>query len=517
MCLVCVAGDLEAGFEVQLTKILAMLAEQGEMEEHPFSVTDSLLLLSPADKKRHKNFTFFSNGSSLPASSSTLDDASSIRSALSDTQSSVHSNSPSKQQKIVGLFRMASQTGIGYAYILVVVIIWVCSSFVIQFVEGNHISSFILTYVSTSLFLLLLPFAFISRSCSTSALHQTLRDCFGCNEDLEKRFRRDDIAGREKDHRGAAKGRVCRWKTTTTEQLKNTKVALGLLPLWFGANYFYNVSLCHTSVGASTILSGVSSIFTLLLSGCFGAEAVTKGKVIGVIFCFSGVIFVGLDALRKKDFVMQETSVMQLESEQSCVKVNSVKGDLIALVSSMFYACYSVYLKTHLSQSSEMPKPVAQSSPQRTFSKAKTSNLEDPANAAGEGGISFQNHSDAPVTISTDLVFGYLGLASLVLLFPLVWMTSSTELWNLLSIPSQRQFLRYILVNGFFNNVISDYLWARAVVFTSPTTVTVGVSLTIPASAILDWLLNGIPLTADIVLGGVLIIVGFICVVKAGI
>ena len=36
------------------------------------------------------------------------------------------------------------------------------------------------------------------------------------------------------------------------------------------------------------------------------------------------------------------------------------------------------------------------------------------------------------------------------------------------------------------NNVLSDYLWARAVVLTTPTVATVGLSLTIPLAFISD-------------------------------
>ena len=41
-------------------------------------------------------------------------------------------------------------------------------------------------------------------------------------------------------------------------------------------------------------------------------------------------------------------------------------------------------------------------------------------------------------------------------------------------------------MNGLCNSVLSDYLWARSVVLTSPTVATIGMSITIPLAMISD-------------------------------
>ena len=41
-----------------------------------------------------------------------------------------------------------------------------------------------------------------------------------------------------------------------------------------------------------------------------------------------------------------------------------------------------------------------------------------------------------------------------------------------------------------FDNVLSDYLWAKAVVLTTPTVATIGLSLTIPLAVLSDWILH---------------------------
>ena len=93
---------------------------------------------------------------------------------------------------------------------------------------------------------------------------------------------------------------------------------------------------------------------------------------------------------------------------------------------------------------------------------------------------------------------------------------------------------------GIFNNVISDYLWARACLLTSPTVsiksriitqsplsltpltypyhyfvcqvATVGISLTIPLAAISDFVIHHKAVTIASGIGGFMVLVGFILV-----
>jgi solute carrier family 35, member F5 len=88
----------------------------------------------------------------------------------------------------------------------------------------------------------------------------------------------------------------------------------------------------------------------------------------------------------------------------------------------------------------------------------------------------------------------------------------------------------FLLLGSIFNNVISDYLWARyprsltlslaltlcsllrSVVLTSPTIATVGLSITIPLAILSDYLFFSIDPTWMSLGGGFLVIVGFVCV-----
>lgn len=48
------------------------------------------------------------------------------------------------------------------------------------------------------------------------------------------------------------------------------------------------------------------------------------------------------------------------------------------------------------------------------------------------------------------------------------------------------------ILKGFIDNVISDLLWARAVLLTSPTVATVALTLTIPMAMVSDWIIHAV-------------------------
>jgi solute carrier family 35, member F5 len=68
----------------------------------------------------------------------------------------------------------------------------------------------------------------------------------------------------------------------------------------------------------------------------------------------------------------------------------------------------------------------------------------------------------------------------------------------------------YIFVIGFFDDVISDYLWARSVLLTSPTVAAVGLTMTIPMALLVDYFTVTVTLKA--LIGAACVLVGFVVV-----
>ena len=109
--------------------------------------------------------------------------------------------------------------------------------------------------------------------------------------------------------------------------------------------------------------------------------------------------------------------------------------------------------------------------------------------------------------VNMGLFFGYIGALNSAVLWPGLLLMSRAELEKI-----SAKIMLWILVKGLFDNVLSDYLWARAVVLTSPTVATVGLSLTIPMAIVSDLLVKGLGPTVLSVLGAVLVLLGFFCV-----
>jgi solute carrier family 35 protein F5 len=72
--------------------------------------------------------------------------------------------------------------------------------------------------------------------------------------------------------------------------------------------------------------------------------------------------------------------------------------------------------------------------------------------------------------------------------------------------------LALLLTEGFLDNAISDYLWARAVILTTPTVATVGLSFTIPLGILSDYFLGKKSATVSEILGSVFVVIGFLLV-----
>jgi len=308
---------------------------------------------------------------------------------------------------------------LGFALILVVVVIWVASSFLVQSIERQFAAPFFLTSVCTSLFTILLPISCLSGSLQRVVSNDKFRALESPEADLQRLSLREIILG-----------------------------SVVLAPFWFLANFLYNVSLQYTSVTSSTILSGTSAIFTLVLGALFRLEKVTWFKSFGVAICMLGTICVGLSDRR---------------SEKGS---GTFLGDLGSLFSAFFYAVYSLLIERQFPGGDE--------------------------------------------SVDMALVFGFVGAMSFFILLPVVVALHVTEIEDLSGLTGT--IMAWIIVKGLSDNVLSDYLWGRAVLLTSPTVTTVGLSLTIPLSTICDVIITGKSPGGITMLGAILVTLGFIAV-----
>ena len=266
---------------------------------------------------------------------------------------------------------------IGYFYLFLVVVIWVWSGFLIQWIfsessNGYTNNPIAMTILSVGLCCLLL---------------------------LLPRKQADD-----------SRQRLI--KKNRTRLLTSKSLLLG--SVWLLAQLLYNLSLKNLSVSASSSISAFSSLFTylfslLLLTG----YTIDINPLLGILFSITGIHLL-------------------VNAPDNQV---SILGIFLAVTSCAFYGLFSVLLK-------------------------KWS------------------------TDSVVFLFGQLGLVAIILGVPILVLAHVSGI-ETFKVPSISCFCA-ISVNALFGSVLSDILLANAILRLTPILVSVGLTFTIPVSAMIE-------------------------------
>ncbi|RWR81174.1 thiamine-repressible mitochondrial transport protein THI74 [Cinnamomum micranthum f. kanehirae] len=394
---------------------------------------------------------------------------------------------------------------LGLAYIVAVAIIWIAASYIVQSVVDTGVSPFLITYICNSLFVIYIPIIEIARyledsvgflwfrfSRENDSIKQQLkhsekvallgesnssakRDGFDTSEFGDRKgtghYKKDIFLESESGHHDG--GMILPDQATSSAQLETSKVSreaskevdakgrwtrtrmakVGLLisPFWFLAQLTFNLSLKYTTVTSNTLLSSVSSLFTFLVSLAFLGEKFTFLKLISVLLCMGGTIIVGLGD--------STTGANEIAS-------NPLLGDILALVSAALYSVYITLIRKKI-----------------------------PDEDKGEGRPSMAQF------------LGFVGLFNLLIFLPVALVLNFTKLEPFYKL-SWKQFA-LIIGKGLLDNVLSDYLWAQAVLLTTPTATTAGLTIQVPMAAVVDTIIGQAPHLMDYI-GGAAIMVGFV-------
>ncbi|GLJ40431.1 hypothetical protein SUGI_0832850 [Cryptomeria japonica] len=407
---------------------------------------------------------------------------------------------------------MQSQTWrwtIGIIDIIAVALIWIAASFVVQSVVDGGVSPFLITYICNSLFVIYIPIVEIGHclrpavwkfwsncakeqrqtiqlktrasehtsllqdgvlnqgddsrsheSCSTMNIEPTIDESEGTpkSEDelveTERLVRCTSTSSNENINMDPSNPKDVNnqrhWTRTET-----AKISLLICPFWFLAQLTFNLSLKYTTVTSNTILSSTSSLFTFLVSLAILDEKFTWVKLSSVLLCMVGTVIVGLG-----DSGTGESKIAKWP----------LLGDFLCLVSSVFYALYTTLIRKRM-----------------------------PNEEKGEGHV------------STAHFLGFLGLFNAIIFLPpaLILHFTKVEPFHKLSLMQ----VSLIVGKGLLDNVLSDYLWAKAVLLTTPTVATAGLSIQVPLAAIIDSLRGNLPHLLDYV-GGAAVLVGFFGIIE---
>jgi solute carrier family 35 protein F5 len=177
---------------------------------------------------------------------------------------------------------------------------------------------------------------------------------------------------------------------------------LQVAPLWFLAQLTFNASLRLTSVTSNTILSSASALFTFLFSLALLAERFTLRKLACI-----GLLMAGTAMVTLADAGGGASSASSGES--------SVAGDMLCLLSAVVYGGYTVALRRLLGED--------------------------------EG-------------VAMTLFFGMMGGVIFCVVGPTLCVLRLLGVG--LGALSWRGF-GLMVAKGLLDNVLSDYLWARAI------------------------------------------------------
>ncbi|KAL3770216.1 hypothetical protein ACHAWU_009156 [Discostella pseudostelligera] len=430
---------------------------------------------------------------------------------------------------------ISSSYALGLCFLFIISILWTIASMVVQHLynDMSFHSPFLVVYIGTSLFSIFLPSRLIYERCS----------CFGgrrrtssTSVDVNTSCNNDEVViiipWRNYSDRGQGEEGIDmispsrtlrdnrRYEGTSTEEenyepspvpqsqsqtspnnnntiIFNTMIlshqdhmsmASKVAPLWFISNYFYATSLEWTSIASSTVLASMGSIFAFAFATCsrFGDERVTRWKLLGVVLCFAGGVATAWTDKDADHVTGDLEDDVDHDNATSTQQQRSFLGDCAGLFSAIGYGAYTNLLR-HL-----CPKD------------------ED--------------------LMSMQLLFGYIGLLNMVILLPVaIWViiayddddidesTESTQKGGYTDTTVHTtltaSIFLFLILKGLLDNVLSDYLWARAVILTSATVASVGVGLTIPMAFLADWIMDNYSVTSrGDVIGAVFVLFGFVFV-----
>jgi solute carrier family 35, member F5 len=360
---------------------------------------------------------------------------------------------------------MAPSYGIGLCFIACVSVIWAASSVLIQYLyndtHNTFHSPFMVTYIGVSLFTLWLPakkFSLLLQRFTTesvpyeSVLNSSYSEDATSSELMEANHQLRTSLQDEEENDFEVLSESTEPRPWTEGD--HFRTAICIAPVWFVANWTYNASLVYTSVTSSTVLASTGSLFTFLFAVLTHDEDFRAIKLLGVVLGVLGSLFTTLNdsSSAPNDDALQSASSARFW------------GDVLGLISAIGYGMYAVQTRVYCPNDESL--------------------------------------------YSMSTLLGYIGLCNFLVLSPvalyLLLSGTATLTWTVVG---------FLTIKGLFDNVLSDYLWLRAVILTNATTATVGLGLTIPLAFASDLVMgkDGV-LSTEQVVGALTVLVGFVLV-----
>lgn len=354
---------------------------------------------------------------------------------------------------------------LGLLMLGLVIILWVLSSFLINliFEDDSYRKPFFITYINTAAFIFyLFPTAKAVvvnyKDTGRANVHRELimeEEGTGSDSNCSVDMTSPLLTNLEAGTHANQKKRLTLYETI--------KLSAEFCILWFTANLVTNASLAFTSVASQTILSTTSSFFTLFIGAICHVESLSKSKVLGSFISFVGIIMV-----TKSDSHQRYQRHIADVSGDDNDAVQVLIGNLLALAGAVLYGVYSTLLKREVGDETR---------------------------------------------VNMKIFFGFVGLFNLLFLWPSLIVLDFFG-WERFSLPKDPKVVVIIFVNCLIT-FVSDFCWAKAMLLTSPLTVTVGLSITIPLAMFGDVIFKHKTMSALYLFGATLILGSFFIINKS--
>lgn len=204
------------------------------------------------------------------------------------------------------------------------------------------------------------------------------------------------------------------------------KLSFVFFALWFLSNLLSNAAYYYTTVQSATIISCSSSFFTLIIGAYFGVENFALNKVIPIVISFFGLAL-----------------ITSQDSQKLSAPALAVVGNIFAFGSAILYGFYTTLLKKQVGDESNL---------------------------------------------NTKLFFGFVGIYTLISLWPIIFLLNYFEI-ETFALPPSAKIWWLLALNG-VTIIISDFCWVLSTLMTSPLVVSVGLSATIPLSMLGEVILH---------------------------
>ncbi|GAU21798.1 hypothetical protein TSUD_176430, partial [Trifolium subterraneum] len=344
-----------------------------------------------------------------------------------------------------------------------VAIIWIAASFVVQSVVDAGVSPFLVTYICNSLFVVLIPIVEIGRYLENSCGGLWFWKSDKSKPHLERRLGESEQAILLRDNEASSEV-VESVVIEEVDVIQDRNIGPELLPSDDVVEGFVgqvglieNVDQRGLDEKGRWTRCRVAKVSLLICPFWFFAQLTfnlslkyTTVTLFSVLLCMGGTIIVSLG---------------DSQSGLKTVASNPLLGDIFALSSAGLYAVYITLIRKKL-------------------------NDDDGKN--GEA--------------SMAQFLGFLGLFNVLLFLPVALILNFTKAEPFYMLTWKQ--LGLIIGKGLLDNVLSDYLWAKAVLLTSTTVATAGLTIQVPLAAIVDTITGHSPPFMDY-LGAIAVMIGF--------